>query len=125
MKKLTQIITIFLLTLIVNSLTAKETQLQVSEVKQNLQVGQTLSIDDSPITNNLSGTSTTADPDYVILREIEVALVYDRGDKSDVLGKYWRYRVHYELSYPTSNLPKESGFVELQFEPGEGIYEEI
>jgi hypothetical protein len=65
------------------------------------------------------------DPNYVLLREIEVALVYDRSSKSDVLGKYWRYRVHYELTFPNNNLPSEIGFVELQFEPNAGIYEEL
>ena len=127
LKKITQLITILLFSFVVNHLNAKETTLTVIEIKPNIQVGNSLQIDDSPISMDLSllGTSTGSDPDYVIMREVEVALVYDRGNKSDVMGKYWRYRVHYELSYPTSNLPKETGFVELQFEPGEGIYEEL
>ena len=125
MKKVTQIITIFLLTLIVNSLSAKDIVLTSIEIKPNVHLSSSLQIDDSPITSGLIGTNTGSNPDHVVLREVEVALVYDRSNRSDVLGKYWRYRVHYELSYPTSNLPKETGFVELQFEPNEGVYEDL
>jgi len=118
---------LFSLLLFPSVLKAKETTLVSSEIKQNIEVGSQLQIDDSPLTNNYSsiGMGLPTDPNYVLLREVEVALVYSRSNKSDVLGKYWRYRVHYELTFPNNNLPKETGFVELQFEPGEGIYEDL
>jgi hypothetical protein len=118
---------LFSLLLFPSVLKAKETTLVSSEIKQNIEVGSQLQIDDSPLTNNYSsiGMGLPTDPNYVLLREVEVALVYNRSNKSDVLGKYWRYRVHYELTFPNNNLPSEIGFVELQFEPNAGIYEEL
>jgi hypothetical protein len=53
-----------------------ETPLMISELKANIQVGSQLQIDDNPVVSNYSsvGMGLPTDPNYVLLREVEVLL---------------------------------------------------
>ncbi|MFK8103057.1 MAG: RHS repeat domain-containing protein [Saprospiraceae bacterium] len=62
---------------------------------------------------------------YVVERAVEVSLVYHRAKRTDIIGNYWWYRIHYEVYEEGATTPYESGSIEINHQQAGGVYEAL
>ena len=62
---------------------------------------------------------------YVANYQASVHLIYGRENRTDVSGKYWAYRIHYDLFESTSTTPDQSGTLTISHSAGQGVYEAL
>ncbi len=62
-------------------------------------------------------------PSYAVTRHVRPDLIYGREDRSDVVGKYWWFKVNYSLFDEGATTPFFTGELVISHEEGGGDYE--